>query len=365
MLLVAAISTPAQEVTFSPEEEGMVYYLTSMWESPVYMQSTSDYRQAVDSCYAFLNVYPQSFAVPNVLAFLLEMVSVIDSRPGRILGLADSVLVTDPHPATKLRVGKLLYDKGIDKQRGIELIRQSIKDLTIPSNIHLASLILAEHAMAEHDMRNARAWLDRALAQHPTSYAAWNLYRRVLLQMDKVREANAVMHKINNLENRDLRVYGYEPSLSPNLFRNVDEIVLETVEGEDAALKERIGPLTVLILFHPGCRASREEANVLYGLSQKYKSITFLYIAQLADAESVNPEELTGSREFPFLTETNLLIDHGVLEQQLIIRGVPTTLFIDSNHRIRYDRVGFPPNAVNDIIQGIEHLSKESVAEQR
>ncbi len=80
--------------------------------------SYQDVKPIIDSCWSFLDKYPNSFAKPNVLSYLLEMTVLISKDLKVINPLIDSVLYYDSLPTTKQRLGAILIERNLDLKRG-------------------------------------------------------------------------------------------------------------------------------------------------------------------------------------------------------------------------------------------------------
>ena len=122
-LLLALLLFPffsfSQTTTYSKEEERMLQYVNNQYAYSLKYDSSEILDTALDSCWKFLNKYPNSFAKPGVFSYMLEMAVLNHSDKNVIATLIDSTVYFDPSSVTKYRVAEMLIEKEIDSEKGI------------------------------------------------------------------------------------------------------------------------------------------------------------------------------------------------------------------------------------------------------
>jgi len=123
------------------------------------------------------------------------------------------------------------------------------------------------------------------------------------------------------------RVLGKAPSL-PEV--ELPDVTLKRLGAGEVSLRQFLGRPLVVNLWASWCPPCRAEMPLLAEAQEKYKEVTFLFVNQGEDEETVRR----------FLNETGLLLNWVLLDPEsklsriLGVRGLPTTYFFNAEGKL-------------------------------
>ncbi len=204
ILFIALILTTklSAQSTYSTAEEKMVQYCNNGIAYAEKYDSLQRIPPVLDSCRRFLKRYPNSFAKPNVLAYMLEMTSLISRNTKEIFPLIDSVLYYDKLPGTEMRMGELLIERGIDQKAGVAYLEHALPQLIVPYHRYKTHLLLAQDAISDGAFATARGHIVDALAIDSVRTDAWYAYLGYCRLREDDAEASVAVRHIAGLKQR-------------------------------------------------------------------------------------------------------------------------------------------------------------------
>jgi peroxiredoxin len=131
--------------------------------------------------------------------------------------------------------------------------------------------------------------------------------------------------------------------------------VLTDVDGERTALEDYRGKIVVLEFFATWCEPCKITAPILQKLQARYKDSGVKVIGISIDEGVKAPEEVRSFMKEHRFSYT-VVIDNGSAKKQYDAFGLPTTVIIDRNGRIRNRHYGITANYTRTITGEIEAL---------
>jgi thiol-disulfide isomerase/thioredoxin len=340
VLIIVSSIVYSQTTTYSKEEENMVGYVNMGWAYAYKYNSYQDVKPIIDSCWSFLNIYPNSFAKPNVFSYLLEM-NVLISKDLKVINpLIDSVLYYDSLPTTKQRLGGILIERNLDLKRGREFVLDALPKLSVKNQLFNSYLLLAKSDLTLGKFASAKINFENALKTDSTRSEGWYEYLSFLRIRELTQEANIVAAKIGELEKQSKIKFVTQTSISPNINKDINNITLLDLDSNTVELKSLKGQISVLNRFNFWCGICATEFPALQKLIKEFPDVKFIFINSGETASELR-DRYFKKKEFSFLKKQKVLFVTKEYYDEIYGDTVPHTLIVDKSGIIRYDYRGY------------------------
>ncbi len=357
VIFISSITFP-QTTTYSKEEENMVQYVNMGFAYAIKYDSNKDLKPVIDSCWGFLKRYPNSFAKPNVLSYLLEM-NVIISRDLKILNpLIDSVLSYDSLPATKKRIGTILIERNLDIKRGKNFILDALPTLVSQNQVFNAYLLLAKADLTLGNYASSKIYFEKAIKTDSTRSEGWYEYLSFLRIRELSEEANLISKKIGELEKNSKIRFMNQTNLSPNINKSINKILLYDLDSNVVSLSTIKESIIVLNRFNFWCGVCAKEFPTLQKLIKEFPEVRFIFINSGESATELR-ERYFKMKKFSFLKEQQVLFVTKEYYDEIYGDTVPHTLVVDKKGVIRFDYVGYNKEMESLLRNNLTKLVKE------
>jgi thiol-disulfide isomerase/thioredoxin len=352
------VSVFAQTTTYSEEEERMVQYVNNGFAYALKYDSLQNFKLIIDSCWKFLDKYPNSFAKPNVFSYLIEMTAVITNDLQKVNPLIDSVLYYDNLPITKQRIGAILIERNFDLKRGREFIFDALPNLTVPYHLYNSYMLLAKSDITLGKYASAISNFENALKVDSTRAEAWYEYLGFLRIREMSGEANVVLAKINKLEEQAKLRFTNQTSISPNINKNILEITVKDLDSNSVKLNSLEGEIVVINRFNFWCSPCIKEFAMFKKLIRVFPDVKFIFLNS-GETSSELRERYFEKKEFNFLKTQPVYFVTDEYFNQIYGYGVPHTLVVDKNGNVRYDYLGYRKELETLLINNLRSLLVE------
>jgi thiol-disulfide isomerase/thioredoxin len=355
-----ALTAYAQTTTYSKKEEAMVHYANNGLFYAMKYDSLQNVKPVIDSCWKFIKEYPNSFAKPNVLSYMLEMTVVITRDLAKINPLIDSVLSYDKLPVTKQRIGTILIERNLDLRRGREFVADALPELTVPNHIYNSYLTLAKSDIASGNFASARMNFEAALKVDSTRSEAWYEYLSFLKMRELSSDANIVLAKINELEEKDKLSYANQNKGSSNINRNLHGLTLVDLDSSNVKFDSFEGKVVVINQFNFWCRNCAKEFPTLKKIIKEFPQVKFIFVNAGETVKELR-DRYFRMKEFSFLKNQMVLFVSKDYFDKIDSDGVPHTLVVDKAGNIRFDYLGYKKELETMIRDNLNSLTKEQI----
>ncbi|MBK7227786.1 MAG: TlpA family protein disulfide reductase [Ignavibacteriales bacterium] len=330
----------SQTTTYSKEEENMVGYVNMGWAYAYKYNSYQDVKPIIDSCWSFLNIYPNSFAKPNVFSYLLEM-NVLISKDLKVINpLIDSVLYYDSLSTTKQRIGALLIERNLDLKRGREFVLDALPNLSVKNQIFRSYMLLAKSDLTLGTFASAKINFEYALKTDSTRSEGWYEYLSFLRIRELTQEANVVSSKIAELEKQSKIKFVTQSSISPNINKEINKITLLDLDSNVVELSSLNGKVVVINRFNFWCGICAKEFPALQKLIKEFPEVKFIFINS-GETTSELRDRYFKMKEFSFLKKQQVLFITKEYYDEIYGDSVPHNLVVDKDGVIRFDYQGY------------------------
>ncbi len=340
LFCVIYITAFAQTTTYSPEEEKMVQYVNMGLAYAMKYDTPERVNPVIDSCWNFLNKYPNSFVKPNVLSYLLEMTAIVSTDLNEINPLIDSVLYYDRLPTTKQRIGELLIGRNLDIEKGREFIFEALPNLTVPYHLYKSYILLASTDMQLGKYASAEMNLKNAIAIDSTRREALYEYNNLMMMRESPEQTKVIQSKINKLNKEAKLRYTGQSNLSPNINKNVLGISFYDVDSNLVTLDNLEGRVVVINRFNFWCPNCAKEFPTLQKLKKEFPLVEFVFVNSGETASELR-EKYYSKKEFSFLKNESVLFVTGDYFNKIHGYAVPHTYIVDKKGNIRLDYIGY------------------------
>lgn len=348
------VNINAQNTSYSEEEIGFVPYArTQFWESRKF-NSESQYIAIRDSCYKFLEKYPNSFAKPNVFAVLLDLLKYHSADKGEIEIIADSLLVYDHLPATKVRVAEALIDKSINVEKGMRILDESIPELSTNNQLIQALLLKSDVNIQLGKLTEAKQNIENAIEVDSTRLELWYKYLSIEIKIGAAETVSTIENRIKSLEDDNLRKYKNTEVASNNIGKNIFEYSGQNLDGNIVHLSELAGKVNVINFFGFWCGTCISEFPILLEFQKQFPYVNLVFITdKFFSADEIKNRYLQLD-QFSFLKKQHLLI--GDIRRKLDVKAVPYTIVVDKNGFIKYHYLGYDSELGNLLSENVKEL---------
>jgi len=358
IVIVVSSVIYSQHTTYSEEEESMVGYVNMGFAYAFKYNSYQDVKPIVDSCWSFLDKYPNSFAKPNVLSYLLEMTVLISKDLKVINPLIDSVLHYDSLPTTKQRIGALLIERNLDLKRGRVFVLDALPNLSVKNQIFRSYMLLAKSDLTLGKFASAKINFEYALKTDSTRAEGWYEYLSFLRIRELTQEANVVSSKIAELEKQSKLKFVTQTSISPNINKDINNITLLDLDSNVVELNSLNGKVVVLNRFNFWCGICAKEFPALQKLIKEFPDVKFIFINSGESASELRTRYFK-MKEFSFLKKQEVLFVTKEYYDEIYGDSVPNTLVVDKDGVIRFDYVGYNKEMESLLRSNLKALLKQ------
>jgi thiol-disulfide isomerase/thioredoxin len=340
IVIVVSSAIYSQHTTYSKEEETMVRYVNMGLAYAFKYDSYQDVKPIIDSCWSFLDKYPNSFAKPNVLSYLLEM-NVLISKDFKVINpLIDSVLYYDSLPTTKQRIGALLIERNLDLKRGREFVLDALPNLSVKNQKFNSYMLLAKSDLTLGKFASAKINFENALRIDSTRAEGWYEYLSFLRMRELTQEANVISSKIAELEKQSKIKFVNQTGISPNINKIINNITLLDLDSNTVELKLLKKQVVVLNRFNFWCGICAKEFPALQKLIKEFPDVKFVFINSGESASELRTRYFK-MKEFSFLKKQQVLFVTKEYYDEIYGDSVPHTLVVDKEGVIRFDYQGY------------------------
>lgn len=330
----------SQTTTYSKEEESMVQYVNMGLAYAFKYDSLQKVKPVIDSCWRFLKRYPNSFAKPNVLSYLLEM-NVLVSKDLKVINpLIDSVLYYDSISTTKLRIGTILIERNLDLQRGKDFVNDALPKLTVKNQIFRAYMLLAKSDLTLGKFASAKINFENAIKTDSTRSEGWYEYVSFLRIRELSNEANLISAKVGDLEKQSKIRFVNQANTSLNVNKEINNITLLDLDSNVVDLSSLKGNVVVINRFNFWCGYCAKEFPALQRLMKEFPDVRFIFINSGETASELR-DRYFKLKEFSFLKKQQVMFVTKSYYDEIYGDTVPHTLVVDKGGIIRYDYQGY------------------------
>lgn len=355
--LLISSSVLSQTTTYSVEEERMVQYVNLGYAYALKYNSNQDLNVVIDSCWKFLNKYPNSFAKPNVFSYLLEMNVLVSKNLKVINPLIDSVLYYDSLPTTKKRIGAILIERNLDLKRGREFILDALPYLSVKNQKFNSYMLLAKSDLTLGKFASAKINFENALNTDSTRSEGWYEYLSFLRIREMSTEADLISAKIKELERQSKIKFANQTNLSPNINKTINNIPLYDLDSNLVNLNSLKGNIVVLNRFNFWCGFCSKEFPALQKLIKEFPEVKFVFINSGETASELR-DRYFKMKEFSFLKKQQVLFVTKEYYDEIYGDTVPHTLVVDKGGVIRFDYRGYNEEMESLLRSNLKALNK-------
>ena len=348
----------SQTTTYSKYEERMIQYANNGWAYATKYDSLEIARTTLDSCWKFIKKYPNTFAKPNVLSYMLEMTAIVNNDLTQINPLIDSVLAYDKLASTVLRIGEILIERNLDVKKGREFVINAFPELSVEFHKYRAYMLLARSDIALGYFSSASENYKSALNIRPNRLSAWYEYLGLARISEQTITTKMIREKIKELENEESNNYVKESTASSNINKKIEDLALLELNGKLVKLKEYIGKVILINRFGFWCGWCIKEFPTLQKIIKEFPEVVFLFINSGDSSEELK-EYYFRKKEFGFLKEQTVLWTNKQYFDLIYGRSIPHTLVIDKKSNIRFDYMGYNENLESLLRKNLMKLLNE------
>lgn len=357
-LVSFGVTNFAQTTTYSKEEEQMLQYVNMGRAYAMKYDTPESVIPVIDSCWNFLDKYPNSFAKPGVFSYLLEMTAMVSTDLTEINPLIDSVLYYDKLPTTKQRIGELLIERDLDFQKGREYIFEALLSLTVPYHFYKSYLILAKTDIRLGKYASAEMYFKKAIAIDSIRTDALYEYSNLLQMRESPKQAKVIQDKINKLNEESRLRYINKTNISPNINKNIHDFSFYDLDSNLVSLSEFKGKVIVINRFSFWCGYCAYEFPTLRRLKKEFPTVEFLFINTFDTAAELREKYFT-QEEFSFLRNEKIVFDNVAFHNKIFSTGIPHTFVVDKNGNVRLDYGGYRKELEDIMREKIKQLINE------
>ncbi|MBL1215406.1 MAG: TlpA family protein disulfide reductase [Ignavibacteriae bacterium] len=360
VLILAAFSTNifSQKTTYSKYEERMIQYANNGWLFATVYDSLEIAQKSLDSCWKFIDQYPNSFAKSNVLTYMLESTVILTDDMDKINPLIDSVLTYDKLASTRLRMGEILIERNLDLQRGRDYVVDAFPKLTVKNHKFRAFLLMARSDISLGKYTSAQNNYEKAIELKPGRVLVLYEYLSFLKMSEFHQRAQEVTSLIEELEDKAAESFFEKSTNSSNINKNINDISVFDLDSSVVALDKYNGKTIVLNRFNFYCPACIKEFPILRKMITEFPEVEFIFIYSGISIKELK-EIYLARKQFSFLKEQTVLFVSKNYYDKIYGYSVPHTLVIDKKGKIRYDYVGYNDDLENLLRMNLSKLSKE------
>ena len=338
-LLLFPIFSFSQTTTYSKEEERMLQYVNNQYAYALKYDSTEILETALDSCWKFLNKYPNSFAKPGVFSYMLEMAVLNHSDKNIIATLIDSTVYFDPSSVTKYKVAEMLIEKEIDPEKGYLFLKEAYPNLTAAYHKYKSNIIFARKAITDGKSTIANMFYEKALLEDSTRAEGWYEYASYLTFTEQTNELNKVKKQIQLLEKDDRINYSNHSKNSPNIGKEFLDIQLLDLEGNIIDFSKFKGKPLVAQYFSNWCPQPKKYP-ALENISKEFPNTKIILINVFESPEELKSKYLN-KPEYDYLKKYTLVFEDSISSNKFYSKSMGTLFLIDETGKIILDLQGY------------------------
>lgn len=354
-----AVLLSAQTTTYSPFEEKMLRYANNQDAYAWKHDSLSNLVGVLDSCKNFLMVYPNSFAKPGVLSYMLKMTLALTKDTTRIFPLIDSVLRYDQIAVTKYGIADMLIENGVARERAQHLLSEAYPALTNTHHKYRANILFARLALSDGFVQSARNYYEQAMKEEPTRIEGWIEYGSCLKLGEDSHARERIIHIIDTLESNEQKRYEAYTEMSPNISNNISEITVPDLNHIPIAFKQFLGKPFILQNFSFWCGVPTIEMPTLAKMSKEFPEVKVVFV-NCGDTREELTNRYLRMPKYSFLKKNIIVFDEAPFPFKRLVALTTSTFFlIDRNGAIRAEYHGYNKRTKAILRQHLKALTRE------
>jgi len=358
ILITFSTNSLAQKTTYSKYEESIIRYANNGLAYATKYDSLEIAKETLDSCWKFIEKYPNSFVKPNVLSYMLEITIILTDEMTQINPLIDSVFYYDKLASTRLRIGEMLIERNLDLQRGRDFIIDAFPALTVKHHKYRAYMLMARLDISLGNYTLAKSNYEKALQLEPDRISAWYEYLSYSKMNELPQTASYIESKIKELEDKGIRDFVDQATSGPNINKTVYQIALDDLDGKPVKLSEYEEKVLVINQFNFWCGWCIKEFPTLKKMIKEFPKVVFLFFNAFDSSNELREYYFT-KPEFSFLKKQKVLFVNKQYYDQIYGYSVPHTLVVDKSGRVRFEYFGYNDKLEKLLRTNLIRLSKE------
>jgi len=327
------------QTTYSKEEERMLQYVNNQYAYALKYDSTEILETALDSCWKFLNKYPNSFAKSGVFSYMLEMAVLNHSDKNIIATLIDSTVYFDPSSVTKYKVAEMLIEKEIDSEKGYLFLNEAYPNLNAAYHKYKSNILFARKAITDGKLTIANLFYEKALLEDSTRAEGWYEYASYLTFTEQTNVLNKVKKQIQLLEKDDRINYSNHSKNSPNIGKEFLDIQLLDLEGKIIDFSKFKGKPLVAQYFSNWCPQPKKYP-ALENISKEFPNTKIILINVFESPEELKSKYLN-KPEYDYLKKYTLVFEDSISSNKFSSKSMGTLFLIDETGKIILDLQGY------------------------
>ena len=339
LITVIITSVCAQDQKATNEELGVATYLMNESFYVRKFKSIERYENAKDSCYRFLQKYPNSFARADVFRVLFTMVGNFSTDEKEILQVADSLLKYDNLPFTKVSIAEKLINKTTHLRKAVNLLNDGLSELENNNHLIRGFVARAEAYKLLGNINNAKMDYYEAIKIDSSREDLWQALAGI--STDEL-ESGMIKEKIHQIREEMTDDYREKSLKSEIIGRNILSNKAFNLKGEEVSLASLKSKITVINFFGFWCSWCVKEFPHLLEFQEKYPDVNVIFMADKRFTLDEIDSKYLQLEQFRFLKKQNFVISE--LNKELGINAVPRTIVLDKDGNIRYDYSGYNEN---------------------
>lgn len=146
------------------------------------------------------------------------------------------------------------------------------------------------------------------------------------------------------------------PAASPMIGRTADDFALKGMDGANHRLSELRGQVVMVNFWATWCGPCREEMPPMNALYQRYKSLGFTVLGVNIDDAQAGAKKMAKKLgvSYPILFDTDKKVS-----KQYKVSGMPTTVIIDRNGKVRHVHFGYKKGYMDNYQKEVRSLLAE------
>jgi tetratricopeptide (TPR) repeat protein len=326
----------AQKTTYSKAEERMAQYANNQYALAFLNDSSANAAKALDSCARFLAKYPNSFAKPNVLIYMLKLNFLITKDKSVIFPLIDSVFYYDSLPGTKEEIGGELIEKNVDIERGEKLIKEVLQIITDTFHIYRCNLLLADAEKLRNNFHAADSYYKTALKILPSVKPGWMGYLGFLTMTGNKTEAARIRAEIEELE-KDPEFTKISCAYVPkNINKSIELLKLNDAENKPFDFGSVKGKVCAVVYFNYWYGYYVKDFPIIEKISKDFPGVEFVFIQYGNPAKELS-ENLFSQPEYSFVKKHKILLGVNEILPSQGFASCPRIVLTNKRGIIKYD----------------------------
>ena len=357
-LLLFPIFSFSQTTTYSKEEERILQYVNNQYAYALKYDSTEILETALDSCWKFLNKYPNSFAKPGVFSYMLEMAVLNHSDNNIIATLIDSTIYFDPSSVTKFKIAEMLIEKEIDPDKGYIFLNEAYPNLSASYHKYKSNILFARKAITDGKSTIAKMFYEKALLEDSTRAEGWYEYASYLTFSEQTNELKKAKKQIQSLDKADRITYKNYSKNSPNVGKEFLDNKLSDLEGNLIDFNNFKGKPIVAQYFSNWCPQPKKYP-ALENISKEFPNTKIILINVLESPEKLKSKYLN-KPEYEYLKKYTIVFEDSAFSNKFSGKSMGTLFLIDESGKIILDLQGYSKDYEKLLREALKNLESKN-----